>query len=362
MSNHTEATGSVPGGREQIPRSLALDIARGLAVLGVVLNHTIGGLSAADVISYGSPWLAVNDALIVGRMPAMFFLIGLFIPRSVAKRGAWGYIRERSAILLWVYLVWYVIQSSAEYATSSLKNTPVPASILWELWSPIAHLWFLPMLALGTLAVVISRVWRHPLALVIFAFVSLACWGWRPPLIGFDGLGNLAFLALGAVVGLPRMVAFLERRTMIVVVGITCAVAYAGLLSLGAEEPRTGAALDIVDRVVSFGAALVAIPVLFGMSALLALIPRLADLLGWVGTRTIGLYASHIVFMAGLRIVLMKAGLSDEHALVLLVCLGAAVLALGFQEFANRVGLTWLFTLPAPWLAHVRTTRESVAR
>ena len=153
-------------------RLVALDVARGLAVLGVVLSHVIIGLSASGVLEVGSFWRDVNDFLVVGRMPALCFLVGLFIPLGVSRRGTQGYVRTRVVFLVWVYLVWYLIQASVEVLTNLVKNVPVPVSTMRTVWEPLAHLWFLPFIALATALVVWLRVWSRTRLLVPIAAIS----------------------------------------------------------------------------------------------------------------------------------------------------------------------------------------------
>lgn len=161
-------------------RSRTIDIARSLAILGVVLGHAIFGLRGAGLYTEDALPMALQEAWSIGRMPAMFFLVGLFIPRAVERREHDGrsYMRERLVLLLWVYLVWQTIQAALEVLGSRFKNVPVPPSALYEVWSPLAHLWFLPTLALGTAVVFLARPWARlwtPHAILVTCTEPISC-------------------------------------------------------------------------------------------------------------------------------------------------------------------------------------------
>lgn len=112
-----------------------------------MLNHSIDGVLDTGLLASTSALAQVNAALYIFRMPALAFLLGLFIPRSLAKRGTHRYLADRVGLVLYLYLLWFFIQGSAEILTSGVKNNPRDPASLLRVWDTFAHLWFLPFLA-----------------------------------------------------------------------------------------------------------------------------------------------------------------------------------------------------------------------
>ncbi len=134
-------TSTEPGpaaGRPGTPRLQQVDIARGLAVIGVVLNHAVDGLIGAAIVPSTSTLARFNDALYVFRMPTLALLLGLFIPLGVRRRGLGAYVRQRTVLFGYLYVVWFVLQSATEALTSGLRNSQSHALSLLTVWRPSA--------------------------------------------------------------------------------------------------------------------------------------------------------------------------------------------------------------------------------
>ena len=131
-------------------RVQAVDVARAVAVIGVVVNHCIDGLLNAGLIPADHALERVNAALYVFRMPALALLLGLFIPRSVEKRGPLRYVAERASLMLYLYVLWFLVEGAAESSSSGVKNMSRPWSEQFTFWTTFAHLRFLPFLVVAT--------------------------------------------------------------------------------------------------------------------------------------------------------------------------------------------------------------------
>ncbi len=138
-----------------VSRDVSLDVARGVAIVAVVLGHVVSGL--IDAGAPGAPaWVGdLNRALYLTHLPVFAFLTGLLMPRGVERRGQSAYLRERLLLLLHLYLVWTFIQGSIEVLASSVTNRPTSWSEVLTVWTPLAHLWFLPAFAVATCVVVV---------------------------------------------------------------------------------------------------------------------------------------------------------------------------------------------------------------
>lgn len=348
-------------------RSTPIDIARGIAIIGVVFNHTVDGLIGAGLLAETTAVGQVNAALYIFRMPALFFLVGLFIPSGVTRRGAVEYLRSRTALLIWLYLLWQVIQGSVQAATNGVRNGETSLVDILTVWYPLAQLWFLPTLALGTAIVVLSRCWeatrsgRAILAtLVVFGVLA---WGWDLEFIGLRGLALVAFLALGAAIGLPRMTRLLGRHP--VVWAAVAAIALVGTLSLspfGTEPATVFGSASLAGRMLSLLAAALGVVAVLAISVVASRIPVLSPALVAVGGRTLGIYLMHIVVVAGGRVILTALGVDSVGVMLALLLPAGVVVPMVVESLARRIHLGWLFALPEPFARALTAPGTPMAR
>ncbi|MBB1513205.1 acyltransferase family protein [Tessaracoccus sp. MC1627] len=148
-------------------------MARGLAIIGVVVGHALRGLFAAGLADPAQPvWAFMDRALYLLHLPVFAFATGLLMPRPVERDGQARYLRERLSLLLYLFLLWTLIEGTAEVLTSSVKNVPVTWVEVLSIWTPLGPLWFLPLLMLATVVVVVLAPWRGPV-----------CQGWVRPAV-----------------------------------------------------------------------------------------------------------------------------------------------------------------------------------
>ncbi|MFQ1003245.1 acyltransferase family protein [Modestobacter sp. SSW1-42] len=334
-------------------RSPSIDVARALAIIGVAANHSIDGLLNAGLIPFDHPLETVNDALYLFRMPALAFLLGLFIPRAVTKRGVAGYLRERVTLMLYLYLLWFVLQNIAETATSGLKNMPRDTNSVWTVWITFAHLWFLPFLVVTSVVLALSQPWRSPVRRLVVGVtlvtVSLLTWGWNSEVVGLTGLSLLAFAAVGSMVGLPRLARLLERSVAgWAAVGLLASLALALLLRLDLVPATVPVDVGLAERALSLCAAVAGTVALLAVAVLLSRVRGAQTLLAAVGRRTLPIYLAHVIVVAGVRVVLTRAGVDDPWLIVVTAVLLGVGLPLAAASFAeSHPWANWVFDLPA---------------
>ena len=341
-------------------RSQAIDVARAVAIVGVVANHSIDGMLNAGLIPADHPLEAVNAALYLFRMPALAFLLGLFVPRAVTKRGVAGYLRERITLMLYLYLVWFVLQGVAETVTSGLKNMPRETSALWTVWITFAHLWFLPFLIVTSLVLALLQPWRGtPRRLVVglgLLAVSLLTWGWNSAVFGLTGLSLLAFAAAGSIVGLPRLARWLESSVLAwAAAGVAGSAFVAFSLQLDVVPATLPVEAGPAARALSLCAAVAGTIALLAVAVLLSRVPGVARLLAVIGRKTLPIYLAHVIVVAGVRVLLLRIGVDDPWVVVAVALpLGVGLPFAAASFAAGRSWAAWLFDLPAPL---ERTTR-----
>lgn len=339
-------------------RNPVIDIARAFAIVGVVYNHTIDGLVGAGILDDSTVLASINDALYVFRMPALAFLLGLFIPRAIRKRGRGGYIRERVTVALYLYIVWFFVQGLVEVATSSVKNSPRELSSLWEIWQPFAHLWFLPFLAIAAILMALTgprvrKSWAGIGFVCLFVVVSLLAWNWNPNVVGLRGLSLLGFVAVGYVLGLDSLTK--ATRSSGKAWGLILGLSVLGFCALLPFGPISGtlfvADFDFLVQGLSLISAMLGVLAVLAVSVVVGHIPLLSSLLSLVGQRTLEIYLAHIIVVAGCRYFLQLVSVESALTYVAIaVPLGVAVPMLCFT-LAPALKLSWLFRPPLRLLA-----------
>lgn len=339
--------------RERTARIEAIDIARALAVLGVVFNHSVDGLLAARIMSDGSFIADLNGALYMVRMPALAFVLGLFLPRASEKRGVRGYIREKVVFATYIYVVWFMIQTVVEIATSSLKNSPREMESLFAVWSMPAHLWFMPYLAVSAVVLGLTAPWRTTargfVVLLVLAIGSILAWGWNPAIFGLRGLCLLAFTGAGALIGAQRLgVALTLQPIAWMFSGAAALSGFILLLGVGVAPgtvPQLGY-YGFGESAVSAVTAGLGIIVLLAFAVFLSHIPKVRGIFRSFGTKTLEIYLAHVIVVAGTRIALVRLGLESETVFLTIAMIFGVGAPVIMAILTPRLRLSWLFCVP----------------
>lgn len=91
-------------GASVVDRVQWVDAARGIAIILVVLHHSIQGALDADIAS--DNWSVVTEFVRTMRMPLFFACAGIFAGKWIRTK-TWGeMLRSKVLLLMWVYLLW----------------------------------------------------------------------------------------------------------------------------------------------------------------------------------------------------------------------------------------------------------------
>ncbi|WP_322920230.1 acyltransferase [Nocardioides renjunii] len=331
-------------------RDQSVDVARGVAIVAIVLGHVERGLASASLLPLETA-LGIDRLLYLFHLATFAYLSGLFVKRAVERDGTRQMLTRRVTLFVWLYLLWTVIQGTVRVAASSVANTPVTVGDVARAWIPEGQLWFLPWLIGVTVVAATTQPWRSraraAVVLGLAGLLAVAVWGFDPLYAFTRGWALLFPFLIGCVVTQSGHAALARRRGVVVagaVVGTTVWL-WVGLASVP-TTPTTGGGSRTVDSillgVLGCGAGTVAT---LAVAALLARTP-VAGPVALVGRRSLEIFLAHIVVASGTRIVLVQLGVADPWVhLVAGTTLGVVVpvvLAVG----AERLGWTWLFGLP----------------
>ena len=115
-----------------VMRNQSIDIAKALAICGIVLGHVMRGLSAAAIADPLQGWYEeVDTGLYLVHLSVFFFVSALFLRRGVDREGSSTYLKRRIALLAWLFLAWTLIQGTIQLLSARLVNTPIePISLV----------------------------------------------------------------------------------------------------------------------------------------------------------------------------------------------------------------------------------------
>ncbi|WP_322088876.1 acyltransferase [Burkholderia sp. BCC1999] len=334
-------------------RETSLDVARGAGIILVVYGHVLRGAVSSGLVPAGMPstvFAWVDYVIYTFHMPLFFFLSGLHVCSSL--RGApERFIGSKVRTIVHPYLLWSVLQGGVQIAMASHgTNHPFTFGDLLAIgWRPFAQFWFLYALMLCMIGVwLIAR--RVPAflqvpmpsrirgALVASALLGLAIgaatqWG-----IVSTTLMNWPFFVAG-VVASRALPGWLERNSHPAACGLT-ALAFVAAVAFA---HGVGSATSVW-----------AVPTAFaGIALMLQLAYRHASSssrAGWlaaIGYASMPIYLMHILVMAGVRIVLMRAGIGSLATHLVIGTLAGVAVPMAAYLIALRTGTARVAGFPA---------------
>lgn len=124
-----------------------IDYARGIAIILVCYRHVFEGSKEAGIHVGDYSFLEyANIFLYSFRMPLFFIISGIFIAKSLQKKGLKLYIENRSRTILYPYFLWGAIQLTLQIVFTKYTNGhPTVSSYLNLFYLPkeIAQFWYL---------------------------------------------------------------------------------------------------------------------------------------------------------------------------------------------------------------------------
>jgi fucose 4-O-acetylase-like acetyltransferase len=347
---------SYPVSPDQAPvRDRSIDIARGIAIMAIVLGHVLRGLGSAGIVDPTDPGItAIDRSLYLFHLAAFALLAGLFVRASTTKSGAAAYARSRISQFLYLYLLWSVLQGTVKLVTAHLVNDPVTVWDVLNLTHPDGQLWFLPWLIVASGLTAALRPWRNrPLtiaSIVVAAGISLYGWGSDPGIIGLQGAGIIFFFLIGVLCGSRRATAALAWLTLPRAIAAAI-VLTATFLAIGLYTPATpptalGHERTVASTALGIAGAVIGVAALLATSRALAFSAALARPLSFVGKRSLEIFLASIIFASGSRVLLRTGGILDPLLHTTLGTLAGVAGPILFWWLLGRLHFPWLFTAP----------------
>ncbi|MCB9497243.1 MAG: acyltransferase [Fibrobacteria bacterium] len=324
-------------------RILWIDIAKGWAILLVVLGHVLAGLMDASILSQEGASRSIYEAVYLFHMPLFFFLSGLNLSGSLERGWPWKFLESRLRSFLLPCLLWATLQTMVAAVLSGSTNHPVEWTEVFHFFDrPPKQFWF--TMAFGTQLLVLWGLFPLMGRKVVVPVVGLGMILWFAPvhtgIVAIDsGLPYWAFLGFGMLLGgriRPEASARI-RWIAPVAMGYAIGVFFLAESDLGALIPiHLAAAFSGIAVVVLLSAGL-------GRHANSSsrLVRGGVAWAGIAGQASLPIFMVHILVSSGTRIVLARVpalGTISSVHILMATSLGVAIPV-----------LMWRATKSGPW-------------
>ncbi|PSK82502.1 fucose 4-O-acetylase-like acetyltransferase [Limimaricola soesokkakensis] len=318
-------------------RDARIDIARGIGMVLVVWGHALYGVMNAghDTQIHRFELLSIYTTHM-----ALFFILAGLLAGSIRKRSWPEFWSMAFMRVIWPYLLWSVLLKTIHFAMSGYVNTPLKGyAVLDILWKPPSVMWFLYALLLGMILLKLTSAFSRP-ATVALAAVLFASGYLLPDLDPqMDWIRtSLRFIAIylvAAMVGRAGFERLLAPAWVALATGVMVAtLAYAWV---DAADPIPGYAAFAPLYI----PALLAGPVVAMRLAYAIGAARdgaaLGAALALVGRNTMPIFVTHILFTAGVRIVMLELGLTNASLIIALATVIGVIAPLVAAMLADRL-------------------------
>lgn len=317
-------------------RSNAVDIIKGIAISLVTFGHTAQGMAARGWWD-GRGFFFCEDFIYSFHMPAFFFATGLFVMRSLQRRGVRNFTIEKLKTILYPYLLWAVLYAVLEPFITRFKNSHHPFDLRFFVVSLFEgeQGWFLYTLFVCLMLAMLMRRWPA-WARVLIAIVAGVLTPVSMPFIGMVA-HELCFLAVGMWIGTE--IYSLDR-----VSAVKAAMSFTAL------------SLFQVAMILRFGPAnrwdyiLLGLTGTAGLSLLSKLIEptKVGNLFGWLGRASLGIFLLAAFVQGAAREFMFRVFHIREFWLQLLVPTVISTIVPAFFWYQqDRLRLGWLFSWPS---------------
>lgn len=334
-----------------------IDFAKGLAIILVVYRHIMIGLMRAG-LDVHQGYIIANEVVYTFRMPLFFILTGIFIRRSLEKRGKKFFVLNKLKTLIYPYLIWAFLQVSLQIILNNYTNSDRSwIDYLYILVHPraIDQLWFLYALFNNCMIYLIvnkvtgNRKLLNLLIAVIFHYLATLT-----PQIDLlkDALYYFVFVALGDMIS---QYLFMEKYRSIykspLVFALLLALFIPGQL-LWFKNPHMNTFLFALIEIVG---CFLMINISFMVSS-----KKIFNFINIAGNYSLQIYVMHVIISSAIRIALMQVfSIQSVPILMLLgVTAGCFIPVFFYKELKMRGG--WLlFTPDNPFTIKVKKQAQT---
>ncbi|GAB4540266.1 MAG: acyltransferase [Anaerolineales bacterium] len=328
-------------------RATWVDYGKGIGIALVVYAHLLSS-AYHNGLAVPQRFFEVSDSAVYSfHMPLFFFLSGLFAKGSLNKRGARAYLADKAARIFYPYVIWSILQISAEALFAGQSQQGASFSTLLTIpFQGWGQFWFLYAL-----------FWMHvtyaacaafgKYANVSFLLISVFLFTFSLP-TGLFELGSFSFYVIYFSAGTALMPLFqkMEARNIplwAAFLGAGAFLAAACALFIAALAP---------GRIQNFSQRYIALLfATFGILSFSALAQALArekalPLLETLGKYSLQIYLVHMLAGVGMRVLLLQMGVENWLAHIFIGTVFALTAPIALQKISDRLHFPYLFEFP----------------
>lgn len=314
-------------------------MARGAAIVLVVLGHVWRGLGGVELDVEGDLFQHVDQAIYLFHMP-VFFLLSGFVFRSGSRPTPDGFLKGRALRILYPLLLWYYLFIGLNVLMSSYVNTAFGLDRLLGLPVPFGtQFWFLyALLVIQLICMPLAFAGTRRQVLGLTLLITCAA------LVAKYGFGFFNIWLHQAITYLPFFLLGVLAKEMAFQNWLS-GVAPRNLLLWGGGIFVLAEVLRLSDAAVPATLLLLGMPAAIGFILMMAggaglsAQGRVADALVALGKASMAIYLAHVFFTAFSRIALRAAGIHDLWVHVGLGTLLGVVGPLVLLFLADRLSL-----------------------
>ena len=305
-----------------------MDMLRGLAVLLVAVFHIQYPLvervpGTPDVL------LRLGESMQPFRMPLLFFLSGLLLPRSLAKPPR-TYVTGKLRSLIWPFVLWTVIVAITFEALWRDEDRWWLLTDATAMLTGFQHLWFLSVLivcyALAPLTQLVPA-WVLPLPMAFASSFLTSDSSWVE--YGEKVLWYGAFFFAGAAVA--HVVTGWQRLSPLVPAGMLALTLVWGYLSAHDQELRT---------TLGFATFIMSLVGVLGITWLAPRLPRIR-FLEWAGRGSIVIYLVNLTTITLAFESIDALGIEQPWLITLILIVAGLVIPVAMVPLSRTVLFTW---------------------
>lgn len=340
------------------------DYAKGIAILLVLYRHVFEGIKNAGMDV--GPFLYLehaNIAFFSFRMPLFFIIAGIFISKSLAKRGLLSFVESKMKTILYVYLIWTVLQITMQILLSKYVNADRGwMDYLYIFYAPryLDQFWYLHTLffVLILYAFVKEKLRvTMPVQLAIgLALFFMSGYFYRTGIQLYflnDIFHHYIFMATGDIVSRfffkPDTFKKLGRWWVLLATLPFFVLAQYFFLKINIAHIEIDKGYQYIEFFMPWLYLLIAYTGCFFVIIVCFILQNLNWLpsLRAFGQYSLYIYASHVFATSFVRILLVRfMGVDFIPVILAAGILAGAAVPVWFYRVSSRIGLRWLFVWP----------------
>lgn len=329
-----------------------IDYARGVAIILVVYKHaTVGFISSGYPID--KLFYELQEMLYNLRMPLFFILSGVFIEKSLNRRGFKKFTLYKANTIIYPFFIWGVIQVSIQVFASNYTNSQKEFSDLVYLFfypRKIDPFWFLYTLFFIVIIYALLKKYLLFNKIKILLF-SLCCY-FSSFYIKTDLLciNDILFYFIYLVLGIFASSYLLDKKVQDLLISTKAFIILIPIVVLCQYYWYTNhkglvwfTDLQGIDRFIFLPIAFLGSLLIFQISFLLSKYSVLT-LVRYIGSHSLYIYVMHLIVTGMMRVVLMNL-LGDDNATLaaILTIISGIFLPIIFYRIITKLRFYFLF-------------------